>query len=171
VSAVTGGEIVVRMRPMKKRSLQVAICALLLAGLGLVDRAAAQDDEQYAALSFVVVRDYNGKPVKNASVILHPVNKKGKQERSGFQLKTNAEGKTAYNGVPYGMLRVQVLVPGFQTFGEDYDVNKPEMEITIKLKRPQEQYSIYDDHPEAKKEEQKPPASKPEEKSGEQKPQ
>lgn len=126
-----------------------------------MSQAIAQDEEeQYAALSFIVVRDYNGKPVKNASVIMHPVNKKGKQERSGFQLKTNTEGKTSYNGVPYGPLRVQVLAQGFQTYGEDFDVNKPDMEITIKLKRPQGQYSVYEDHPE-KKPDQKPPDQKP----------
>jgi hypothetical protein len=131
----------------------------------MADRAGGQEGEdQYAALSFTVVRDYNGKPVKNASVIMHPVNKKGKQQRSGFQLKTNAEGKTNYDGIPYGMLRVQVLAQGFQTFGQDYDVNKPEMEISIRLKRPQEQYSVYGDKPEDKKEEQKPPDQKPEEK-------
>jgi len=36
-------------------------------------------------------------------------------------------------------------MPGFQTFGDDYVVDKPEMEITVKLKRPAEQYSIYTD--------------------------
>jgi len=56
---------------------------------------------------------------------------------------------------------VQVLAPGFQTFGEDYDVAEPEKEITVRLKRPQKQYSIYDDHPEQKKDtpESKPSAS------------
>ena len=155
-----------------RRSLVILAAGCLFVGLGL--QAFAQDeDEQYAALSFIVVRDYNGKPVKNASVIMHPVNKKGKQERSGFQLKTNTEGKTSYNGVPYGALRVQVLAPGFQTYGEDFDVNKPEMEITIKLKRPQGQYSVYEEHPEQKPEQknddQKP--QKPDDKTTEQTPQ
>lgn len=148
-----------------------AIAWVLIAGLGMSVRAVAQDDEQYAALAFVVLRDYNGKPVKNASVIMHPVGKKGKQKNAGLQLKTNSEGKASFDGVPYGALRVQVLVPGFQTFGEDYDINKPSMEITIKLKRPQGQYSIYEDHPEEKKDETKPPEQKPEEKAPEQKPQ
>jgi Carboxypeptidase regulatory-like domain len=148
-----------------------AIAWVLMIGLGVSVRAWAQDDEQYAAVSFVVLRDYSGKPVKNASVIMHPVKKNGKQKNSGLQLKTNAEGKTSFDGVPYGPLRVQVLAQGFQTYGEDYDVNKPEMEITIKLKRPQGQYSIYDDHPEAKKEDVKPPEQKPAEKTPEQKPQ
>jgi hypothetical protein len=150
----------------------VAVIAwVLMVGLGLSVRAAAQDDELYAAVAFVVLRDYNGKPVKNASVIMHPVKKNGKQKNSGLQLKTNTEGKTSFDGIPYGALRVQVLAQGFQTFGEDYDVNKPEMEITIKLKRPQGQYSIYDDHSEVKKDEAKPPETKPEQKPPEQKPQ
>ena len=151
------------------------ITGVFLVGLGVTLSAVAQEDEQYAALAFVVLRDYNGKPVKNASVIMHPVRKNGKQKNSGLQLKTNTEGRTSFDGVPYGPLRVQVLAQGFQTFGEDYDVNKPEMEITIKLKRPQGQYSIYEEHPEEKKEEKKdeakPAEQKPEQKPPEQKPQ
>ena len=61
--------------------------------------------------------------------------------------KTDADGKTSYDGVPYGKLRIQVLAHGFQTYGEDYDINQPDMDITIKMKRPAGQYSIYEDHP------------------------
>ena len=110
-----------------------------------------------AKLNFVVVKDDNGKPVRNAGVVMHPVNKSGKQSRGGFELKTDPDGKASFDGVPYGPLRVQVLAAGFQTFGEDYDINQPEMLITVKLKRPQKQYSIYEDHPGEKKDpEQKP---------------
>ena len=144
----------------------LAACLLILIGT-----AFAQDDDDYSKLNFVVVKDYNGKPIRNASVVLHPVGKKGKQERGGIQLKCDAEGKANYDGVPYGKLRVQVLMPGFQTFGDDYVVDKPEMEIVIKLKRPVEQYSIYSDKKndvkgesstsETKKEETKPSKDKP----------
>lgn len=105
-----------------------------------------KDEEPSSWLYFVVIKDENGKPVRNASVILHPVNPKGKQERGGMELKTSPEGKCDLDGIPYGMLRVQVLAHGFQTYGEDFDVEKPKTEITIKLKRPQGQFSIYDDH-------------------------
>lgn len=116
---------------------------------GAVSAAWASDPA--AALSFVVLKDDNGKPVRNAAVVLHPVNAKGKQGRGGFELKTDSDGKTRFEGVPYGKLRVQVLAPGFQTFGEDYDIAEPEKDITVRLKRPQKQYSIYDEHPEQKK--------------------
>src|SRR5260370_1339596 len=118
------------------------IAWVFIVGFGVLGQAVAQDDEQYAAVAFLVLRDYNGKPVKNASVIMHPVNKKGKQKNSGLQLKTNTDGKTSFDGIPYGALRLQVLAQGFQTFGEDYDDNKPDTELKIKVKRPQVQHSL-----------------------------
>lgn len=118
-----------------------------LAFAGLLGTAWAQLNEgQEAKLEFLVIRDESGKPVRNAGVVMHPVNK-GKQSRGGYELKTDSEGKASFDGVPYGPLRVQVLAPGFQTFGDDYEIDKPEMQITVKLKRPQKQYSIYDEHP------------------------
>jgi hypothetical protein len=109
----------------------------------------ASAGEPTSNVHFSVIRDYNGKPVRNASVVLHPVDKKGRQQRSGLQLKTDAEGNTNFDGVPYGPLRIQVLAPGFQTYGEDFDISNPETQITVKLKRPQGQYSVYDSHPQA----------------------
>jgi hypothetical protein len=100
-------------------------------------------DDQASQVTFVVLKEYNGKPVRNASIVLHPVDKKGRQQRSGQQLKTNAEGRTEYPGIPYGKVRIQVIAPNFQTFGQDYEINQPTMEIVVKLKRPQEQHSIY----------------------------
>ena len=131
---------------MKKFSRRIA---LIVVPLMLVLTAAAV--ENTSKLDFLVLKDSNGKPVRNASVVLHPVNGHGKQERGGLQLKTDADGKTSFDGAPYGKLRIQVLAPGFQTFGADYEVNQPSMEITIKLKRPQEQYSIYQNEQNEKK--------------------
>jgi len=112
----------------------------------------AQDDEgPTSSLRFVVVRDTDGKPVRNAEVVLHPVKRKGKQAQGEMELKTDPEGKAKVDGIPYGPLRVQVLAPHFQTFGEDYEINKPEMEFTVKLKHPGGQYSIYENHGDDKK--------------------
>ena len=131
---------------MKKFSRRIALIVIPLI-LALTAAAA----ENTSKLDFLVLKDSNGKPVRNASVVLHPVNSHGKQERGGLQLKTDADGKTSFDGAPYGKLRIQVLAPGFQTFGADYEVNQPSMEITIKLKRPQEQYSIYQNEQKEKK--------------------
>src|SRR5229473_2654856 len=124
-------------------ALAVAIAALTLT----TSVAAKKPQEPLATINFVVVRDENGKPIRNAAVVLHPVDDHGKQERGGLELKTDAEGKTGYDGVPYGKLRIQVLAHGFQTYGDDYEVNEPSMDITVKMKRPAGQYSIYEEHP------------------------
>ena len=130
---------------------RVAIALILLTALFPALAIAA---DKSSDLTFLVIRDYNGKPVRNASVILHPV-EEGKQDKGGFQLKTDLEGRTSFEGVPYGILRIQVLAQGFQTYGQDYEVNQPSMDITIKLKRPGGQYSVYDDK------NQQPPAQDP----------
>ncbi|MBZ5666501.1 MAG: carboxypeptidase-like regulatory domain-containing protein [Acidobacteriia bacterium] len=135
-----------------KKSFSIVTAGIVVLWLGLVGLSSAQDDDgPMSDLKFVVVRDYNGKPVRNAAVVLHPVNRKGKQSRGGLELKTDGDGRTNIDGIPYGPLRVQVLAPGFQTFGEDYTIDKPELEITVKLKRPGGQYSVYESHADPKK--------------------
>jgi len=141
---------------MKKISLVVFIAwTMWIAGVSSIRSNASDKKSQYdvpvAALSFVVLKDYNGKPVRNAGVVMHSVDSHDKQDRGGLELKTDAEGKASFEGVPYGKLRVQVLAPGFQTFGEDYEIDQPSMEITIKLKRPEGQYSIYENRQNDKK--------------------
>jgi len=96
-----------------------------------------------ASINVMVVRDSNGKPVKNAEVVMHPVDPHGKQKQEGLELKTHEDGKAGITGVAYGKWRIQVIAPGFKTYGQDYEVGQPSMEITIKLQKPSEQYSIY----------------------------
>ena len=103
----------------------------------------AFSDDKLSHIEFLVVRGYNGKPVRNASVVLHPVNKDGKQSKNGTELKTDPDGKASLNYVPYGKIRIQAIAPGLQTYGSDIEINQPEHQITIKMNRPQEQYSIY----------------------------
>jgi hypothetical protein len=146
---------------------KIFITGVVLAVFAMAGAAFGQkdsDDEPTSWLNFVVVKDDNGKPVRNAAVIMHPVNPKGKQQHGGMELKTDVDGKADFDGIPYGMLRVQVLAHGFQTYGEDFDVDKPKMAFTIKLKRPQGQYSIYDDHAKDPAEPQKQDAPPPDQK-------
>ncbi|MFY9845636.1 MAG: carboxypeptidase-like regulatory domain-containing protein [Terriglobales bacterium] len=127
-----------------RRNVLVGMAVAILCS-GLAGLAWAQDEGPMSNLKFVVVRDSDGKPVKNAQVILHPVKRKGKQEQGEMELKTDLEGKANVDGIPYGPLRVQVLAPHFQTFGEDYEITQAEMQITVKLKHPGDQYTVYGD--------------------------
>ena len=115
----------------------------LVAAWMLVVSASGADSGRVARIEVIVLRAYNGKPVRNASVVLHPVSKDGKQQKGGMELKTDPDGKASLDIVPYGKLRIQAIAPGLQTYGDDVEINQPEQQITIKMNRPQEQYSIY----------------------------
>ena len=68
-----------------KRAGILAVVILLLGGI----RAAwAQDEDDYEGpmsnMHFVVLRDANGKPIKNAAVVMHPVSKKASRRWAGW---------------------------------------------------------------------------------------
>jgi hypothetical protein len=92
-----------------------------------------------------ILRNDDGKPIENAAVVFQLEGDKGNME-----LKTNEDGKTMIDVLPTGSkVLLQVIAKGFQTFGGDYKIDKAQMAIMVKLKRPGQQYSIYDNHPEA----------------------
>ncbi len=74
------------MAAAKWRTIGCLLLVLTLAGT-----AAAQKDEEgpVATLTFLVIKEDNGKPIRNAAVIMHPVSADGKQSRGGLELKTN----------------------------------------------------------------------------------
>jgi hypothetical protein len=132
---------------------------VFVAGLGLVACSLAahgQDDtnkrgRKYKAppptarIEVTILKDVNGKPIENAAVVFHPM--VGGKDEGNMELKTNEDGKTVIDVLPMGdMVRLQVIARGFQTYGEDYKVDKAEMGIEIRMKRPGEQYSIYKSH-------------------------
>lgn len=118
------------------------VCLLTLSALGGQKRD-AKDQLPTAVINLIVLKESNGKPVKNAEVVLHLVDERGRQKQESLELKTHDDGKADAGGIAYGKIRVQVIAPGFRTFGQDYDVNQPNLDITIKLQRPADQVSIY----------------------------
>ena len=129
-----------------------AVAGFLFAAFCAVTLASAQDTShrgrKYKAppptshVEVTVIRATNGKPVENASVIFHPL--EDGHNAGNMELKTNEDGKTVIDLLAIGStVRLQIIAPGFQTYGEDYKVDKDTMAIEVKLKRPAEQYSIY----------------------------
>jgi len=98
-------------------------------------------------ITVTVTKATNGKPVENAAVVFHPIDKDGKDE-GGMELKTDENGQATLNVIPIGdTLRLQVIATGFQTFGNDYPVTTDSKDISVKLRHPARQYSIYESHP------------------------
>ena len=89
-----------------------------------------------------VVRDADGKPVEHAAVIFHPI--LGDRDNGVMELKTNEDGKAMVDVIPIGdTVRLQIIAKGFKTYGGDFEVDRPEISMEIRMKRPGGQYSIY----------------------------
>jgi hypothetical protein len=98
-----------------------------------------------ARVEVTILRDFNGKPIENAAVVFHPM--AGDKDEGNMELKTNEDGKAIIDVLPLGdTVRLQVIAKGYQTYGEDYKIDKPSLAIEVKMKRPGAQYSIYQAH-------------------------
>jgi hypothetical protein len=124
---------------------------LLCLGMFLPAPAAAQDkstesrdksDSDTVRLTIVVTAGEDKKPVDSASVYVRFVEgrKLRKDKKIEMNLKTNAEGVCHSPEIPQGKILVQVIAPGWKTFGEYYDVNEPERTIQIELAHPPKWY-------------------------------
>lgn len=99
--------------------------------------------DQFCSLGVVVLRESTDRPVKNASVVIHSLRQDGSQDNDGFQLKTDADGRAAMEDLPCGKIRLQVVAPRLQTYGDDFELKAAKQEIVIRLKPPAAQVSIY----------------------------
>jgi hypothetical protein len=141
-----------RRKPIRLFAVLAAL-ALSLTAISLH----AQDDSskrgrKYKApppssrVEVTILRDTNGKPIENASVIFHPLDEHG-HDTGNMELKTNEDGKTVIDVLDLNSnVRVQVIAKGFQTYGGDYKIDKADMAFEIRMKRPGEQYSTYKPH-------------------------
>lgn len=127
---------------LRLQAFALFVCFLALSAFGL-QKHDTKDQLPTAVLNLTVLKESNGKPVKNAEIVLHLVDEHGRQRQEGLELKTHEDGKAGTSGIGYGKIRVQVIAHGFRTFGADYDVNQPNLDITIKLEKPADQVSIY----------------------------
>ncbi len=126
-------------------------CALLLL-LGGLTLAQSQEKEKkgkksnvplFAKLRIEVKAGDENKPIGNASVYIrydepHGVFRRKKEIELSF--KTNQDGSVKVPEVPRGKVLVQVVAPGWHTFGRWYVVEKEEELIEIKLEKPPQWY-------------------------------
>ena len=84
----------------------------------------------------------NDKPVDSASVyVRYPKARMfGREKLPEMDLKTNRDGVVKVPNVPRGKVLVQVMAPGWRTYGRWYDLDQPEQTIKIKLEKPTRWY-------------------------------
>jgi hypothetical protein len=142
------------MRLVRSSARAAAIVFLLTVALGLPaaaqgagskdkSKADKKSDNTPVSLRIRVFGGDKQEPVVNASVYLRfqekhtlvvpLLHKKSKVE---LDLKTDDKGYASFNQLPQGKLLIQVVAPGWQTFGEYYELHEDKQTIVIKLHKP-----------------------------------
>jgi uncharacterized GH25 family protein len=91
----------------------------------------------------IVVTGNNGNPVQNASVYVRyklPDGLFHKDKMAELDLKTASDGSVKVPPVPQGKVLIQVIAPGWHTYGKWYDFDKDEDSVEIKLAPPTHWY-------------------------------
>lgn len=96
----------------------------------------------------VHVTTMGGKPLDRADVVVKFVKGRsiielGRKLRTSWEMRTNQEGLAKVPAIPRGTILIQVIASGYQTFGQQYEVDEAQRTIEIKLNSPQEQYSAH----------------------------
>jgi hypothetical protein len=132
-----------------KNTLVLAIAVLLLtpAFARAQDKNADTKSKPEATsetvrLTIVVSGGKEKKPVGNASVYVRYVKERIllKDKKIEMDLKTNMSGVCHTPEIPAGKFLIQVVAPGWKTFGEYYEVDQAEKTIRINLAPPPKWY-------------------------------
>jgi hypothetical protein len=134
---------------MRLRTLSFSTLLLLACLASVLAAAKAQprpndkkDDQPTVKLRIELTGGDDSRPLPDASVYLRfqldPKAKKSKQ--SELNLKTNQEGVAISPPVPQGMILIQVIAPGWKTYGQWHDIEQPEETVSIHLSRPTTNY-------------------------------
>jgi hypothetical protein len=125
-------------------SLLALTCALVLNGQDKPADAGgkAANASKDASLTIIVTSGEDKKPVDSASVYVKFVeeHKHSRDKKIEMNLKTNLSGVCHVPVIPPGKFLIQVIAPGWKTFGEYYDINQTEQTINIELVRPPKWY-------------------------------
>jgi len=101
----------------------------------------AQDGET-TQLRVEVTAGEKSEPVDSASVYIKFQKERflAKDKKIEMNMKTNREGVAKIPSVPRGKVLVQVIAPGWKTYGKWYDLTEGEQTIKVNLQKPPHWY-------------------------------
>ncbi len=136
------------------RSRRVGWAAGLAVVAGIVSFAGAQQPEhgrKYKPLPdlshivVTVVKGFDGKPRPHAAVVFHAT-MNGRDDGS-MEVKTDPEGKASIDVIEVGSdVSLQVIAHGFATYAQDIHAVGAEKVVEVRMLRPREQISRYQEN-------------------------
>jgi hypothetical protein len=97
----------------------------------------------------VIVEDEAGEPVSRASIVIGRLKKESSRKMKGrpLQLKTSMQGSAPLPPLEEGWYMLQVISQGHQTWGGKLELSGVDQEFTVRLKEPQDQFSVHKKDP------------------------
>lgn len=138
-----------RLSMSRLRPLVVAGVALFLSTAVAIAQSNSSDKNDKSSesgttkLRIEVIAGDKDAPVANASVYVRFTKSGGflrKDKKFEMSLKTSQEGTVKAPEIPRGKVLIQVVAPGWKTFGKWYTLEKDEETIKIKLEKPPQWY-------------------------------
>jgi hypothetical protein len=134
-------------RMKKIHAVLVSLALLFSLALGAQDKGTDSKGKPDSGpstvhLTIIVTSAEDKKPVDSASVYVKYVQGRllGKDKKIEMNLKTNLSGVVHVPEIPRGRFLVQIIAPGWKTFGEYYEVDQADQTINIELARPPKWY-------------------------------
>jgi hypothetical protein len=106
--------------------------SLTTARVGQSDKPAKPDKNATARLRIEVTGGDANKPVPDASVYVRYADDK----KFEMDLKTNQEGIARSPEIRQGKILIQIVAPGWKTYGDYHDISEAEPTIQIHLAKP-----------------------------------
>jgi hypothetical protein len=132
------------IRENLRRGLTVLAVGLMLLPAAWGDRRARKVKKPPPTCNITVkVLKPDGTPLENAAVVFQPL-ATDKKPWGNMELKTKENGEANLNLIPIGQdLLLQVIANGYQTYGKVYKLPDATRHITVRLRMPAPEYSIY----------------------------
>ncbi len=125
--------------PNRSSALALAFAVWFLSTAAL---AAADDQDKLVRLEVQVTSEKTGQPIDNATVYIKFKRKRlfRRDKRHEWTVKTNREGRAVLPVLPAGEVLVQIVIPGWKTYGRFHTLRGPKQVLKIKLKKPKKWY-------------------------------
>ena len=122
--------------PQRLATRPARLAALILVGWGLAT-AGARAAHPTATVTVVVTDAESGQALNQAHLTLQ-FHQPGtlRSKLIAYSAKTNPQGHCKFDDIPQGVVHLIVTDERHQTFAKDFDVDKPDTVLEIKLKPP-----------------------------------
>jgi hypothetical protein len=120
-------------RTLATLALAVAV-VLSFFGPGL----ARADGDGSVRLEIHLTGKVTEKPIRDATIYIKfkESRRLRKDKQREWNVKTNRDGRAVINGLPEGAVLVQIVVPGWRTYGKFHEIKSPKHKLEIELEKP-----------------------------------